>query len=146
MVVGVTLLSLWLFFVTHDPAPAPISTPSFAICAQDGPAISIGEIALFQEIVRARQTALTEAQTFAPSPDDGRPPGAPSTGLDKGVAKRSGIASVRTAEYLEGIARAHGMTQEEIEDIYRRGEAEGWPAVPQKSSFDRPCDAVPSER
>ena len=136
MAVGVTLVALWSIFARHDSAPAPVSTvlaPPLASHAHDGPVPETTvarELALFQEIVRVRQAALLEARILVPPlVEGGRLPSAPS-GFQKDAARRdrlAKLASAQVAKMLADIAHAHEMTRDEIEDIYRRGEAEGWP-------------------
>ncbi len=132
---GVTLVALWLIFARHDPAPAAVSTvltPPPASRAHDSPApVTAGprELALFRVIVRTRQAAVLESRTLVPLPESGRLPFAPSVSR-KGAANGNLEASRRTAKKLADIAYAHGITLEELEDIDRRGEAEGWPTTP----------------
>ena len=133
---GVTLVALWLIFARHEPAPAAVSTvltPPLANRAHDSLAPDTTEpreLALFQVIVRARQAAVQEARTLVPLPESGRLPFAPSVVSRKGGGNRDLEASRRTAKKLADIAFAHGITLEELEDIDRRGEAEGWPTTP----------------
>ena len=131
---GVALPALWLIVTGHAPDPAPLANvpvPPHASCAHDRlETTDSREIALFQEIVKARQTALMEAQTLVPPQDGGRLPLVPSSVLQKGAGKRDLMASARAAKMLAVIAHAHGITRKEIEDIYRRGEAGDWPTTP----------------
>ena len=135
MAVGVALVVLWSIFARHDPAPVPVSTvlsPPPASHAYDGPVpdtTASRELALFQEIVKVRQAALRHAQILMAPGGGSRLPLAPS-GFQKEAARRERVArltSAQAAKTLADIAYAHEMTRGEIEDIYRRGEAEGWP-------------------
>ena len=49
------------------------------------------------------------------------------TPAPKGRQKRDKLVANRLAHAVDRIATAHGMTQEDVIAIYRRGEREGWP-------------------
>lgn len=81
------------------------------------------ELAVFQEIIKARREAgIGRPQT------GGRGVSTTPGGSHKGAAKMEREARRRAAKLTANIALAHGMTPEDVESIYRRGRAEGWPA------------------
>ena len=131
---SVTLLALWLVFSEQDLVPADVSTvvtPPLADRAHDSPMPSKTEarkLELFQEIVRARQAVLREVLTLEQQrSESGRLPAAPSVVSRKDPFDKSVEANRRIAKRLADIAYAHGITLDEIEGIYLRGEVEGWP-------------------
>ena len=80
------------------------------------------ELAVFQEIIAARREAgIGRPRT------GGRGVLTTPAGSHKGAAKMEREARRRAAKLTANIAHAHGMTPEEVESIYRRGEAESWP-------------------
>ena len=83
------------------------------------------EQTLFQEIVRAKKVARREAEMIAPLGGGGFMTLGPSR--RKGVEKRELEKRERTSRLLREISRVHGVTVEEIEEVYGRGMAEGWP-------------------
>ena len=134
VVAGTGLLGLWLIVAGDAPDQSPVSTlvtapPADRVHEGRGTTQS-RERALFQEIVSARQAARMEAEARVRPQENGRVPSAPSVVVQKGDAKRDGFANARIAKMMVRIADAHGMTRREIEDIYRRGEIEGWPTIP----------------
>ena len=119
---------------------APLSTPPAAtVEASSMPTLEGNgvatetdhERALFREIVTARRTAQREAGIHvAPLPREDVLLFAPSTVMgdaEKGTAKRSEVARRLTEKSLARLAVAHGMTRDEINDVYRRGRSAGWP-------------------
>ena len=129
---GALLAALWLISISQDspqrdiqieiePAPAAVNLTSLAPEER--------ELALFQEVIKARQAAEQEAITLMPLPDSGKRGLAPSS-YRKGASDRNLEAERRAAKKIADIAYAHRITLEEIEDIYRRGEALGWPLGP----------------
>ena len=122
---------------------APLSIPPAAIVeALSMPTLAEGngaatetdhERALFREIVTARRTAQREAEIrVAALPRESVLPVAPSTVMgdaEKGTAKRSEVARRLTEKSLARLAVAHGMTRDEINDVYRRGRSAGWSTV-----------------
>ena len=122
---------------------APLSTPPAAtveassmptLVERNGAATETDrERALFREIVTARRTAQREAGIrVAPLPREDVLLFAPSTVMgdaEKGTAKRSEVARRLTEKSLARLAVAHGMTRDEINDVYRRGRSAGWPTV-----------------
>lgn len=80
------------------------------------------ELAVFQEVMAARR----EAGIGRP-PRGGRGVLTTPGGSHKGAAKMEREARRRAAKLTANIAHTRGMTTEEVETIYRRGSAEGWP-------------------
>lgn len=127
IVLGATLVALWL--VLARVAAPPVSATRSVSGAEPSPIespVDARDHAIFQEVVKARERAMLEAQTTAPLPDGTRLPFAPDSSR-KGEVKRTSEADGRTVKSLYEIATAHGMAVEDLEELYRRGEAQGWP-------------------
>ncbi len=119
--------------VTREPdstAPPPPS-PSFGNRLSESnehtvDAGEVGELAIFQEVANAHREAMLRAQAVAPLAVGSESPIAPGS-TQKGEKKRAGLTAGLTSQAMTEIAAAHAMTVEEVDEIYRRGEAEGWP-------------------
>ena len=127
---GVTLVVLWLDFARHGPAPVVPAWLPLANHTHEGPApdtTELQELALFQEIVAAR--IEMEAQILV-EPVRGKLFSTTSAINTVTRGRRlAKLADEHTYTILDNMARAHGMTLEEMADIYRRGRNEGWPSA-----------------
>ena len=128
LALGAVLVVLGLA-VTREPAPAP-ETPmpsesSFSESEEQSTG-EVSELTIFQEVSKAHTEATLRAQAVAPLAVGSQSPIAPGT-TRKGEEKRAGITAGWTSRAVAEIAAAHGMTVKEVEEVYRRGEAEGWP-------------------
>ncbi len=115
--------------VTRQPDPAPKTPMPSETRVSERDASSTGEVSeltIFQEVAKARSEATLRALAVAPLPVGGHSPIAPGSS-QKGDKKRAGITAALTGKAVAEIAAAHAMTVEEVDEIYRRGEAEGWP-------------------
>ena len=134
MVAGTAVLLLWLNLPDNAFDQAPVSTfstlPPRDRVHEGGGTTQSRELALFQEIFRARQAARRDAEALVRPQENRRVFSAPSFIAQKGDAKRDGFANARIVKMMVRIAHAHGMTRGEVEDIYQRGEIEGWPTIP----------------
>ena len=97
---------------TNDPARGVSRAPHDPVLQAPEPR----ELALFHEILKARDEAGIR------EPGRGRS-GAPATTTPshKSGAKMEREARRRFAKVVANVAQAHGITPEEIEEIYRRG-------------------------
>ena len=84
------------------------------------------KIAMFREIVNAHERARLEAQTVVPKSESTLSPLSPNS-VDKGAGKRTALAAALAARSLGEIAVAHGMTVQDVEEIFREGETKRWP-------------------
>ena len=87
------------------------------------------EFGLFRELVRAREAVLREVASKVPS-RKGFFPTSPGLLTEKALARRAWLVKGRFAELLDEIAQKRGVGREELEDLYRRGLAEGWRTRP----------------
>ena len=126
LALGVGLIALGLVFI-REPDSAPTTPIETRIPGSQADSTTVaGELAIFKEVARAYSKATLRARTVAPLPDGTGSPIAPDS-ASKGAEKRAGITALWTDEMVRQIAAAHRMTIEEVDEIYRRGEAEGWP-------------------
>ena len=130
LALGAVLVVLGLA-VTREPDPTPETSTSSenSLSGSDEhtpDGVEVGELTIFQEVAKARSEATLRAQAVAPLPAGGQSPIAPGSS-QKGDKKRAGITAGLTGKAVAEIAAAHAMTVEEVDEIYRRGEAEGWP-------------------
>ncbi len=128
LALGAVLVVLGLA-VTREPDPVP-ETPmpsesSFSESEEQSTG-EVSELTIFQEVSKAHTEATLRAQAVAPLAVGSQSPIAPGS-TQKGEKKRAGITAGLTSQAMAEIAAAHGMTVEEVDEIYRRGEAEGWP-------------------
>lgn len=82
--------------------------------------------AMFREIVNAHERARLEAQAVVPKSESTLSPVSPHS-VDKGTGKRTALAAALAARSLGAIAAAHGMTVQDVEEIFREGETKRWP-------------------
>ena len=128
LALGAVLVVLGLA-VTREPDPAP-KTPmpsesSFSESEEQSTG-EVSELTIFQQVSKAHTEATLRAQAVAPLAVGNQSPIAPGS-TQKGEKKRAGITAGLTSQAMAEIAAAHAMTVEEVDEIYRRGEAEGWP-------------------
>lgn len=132
IVVAVLLLAAWWYVpgLGSEADVAPASSPAAAkagvVHVTEPDVVGSDELALFQELIRAQESASAEALVEFPVRGVRGLPTAPIAGLDKASGKRLGMAEDLFGQAFKEIGRARGMTRRELEAIWRRGMAEGW--------------------
>jgi hypothetical protein len=132
VILGTVLVVVLGLVVSREPDSAPETSTSSEnhVSGIAEPTIDeveeVGELAVFQQVAKAHREAMLRAQAVAPLAVGSQSPTAPGS-TQKGEEKRAGITAGLTSRAQAEIAAAHAMTVEEVNEIYRRGEAEGWP-------------------
>ena len=124
---GATLGALVLFLVREsvpvrpsmtqplgDPAPTETRSPS-----------ETTKVTIFQETVSARERATRQAQAVVPESEGKLSPFGPGS-FDKGEGKRAALAVALAARSFGEIAAAHGISVQDVEEIFREGETKRW--------------------
>ena len=127
IVLGATLGAL-LLFLANESVPVRVSTTRSVSCPVSTETRRVGEtrtMAIFQQIVEARERATREASAVVPGSEGNGSPFAPDAS-DKGEAKRVALAGLLVARLLGEIAADHGMTVEKVEEIFREGQTKRW--------------------